>query len=54
MAANRSFYSVRYIHLPDLPLEISMERANGTYREYMKKLKKEKLLILDEWLFYPL
>ena len=48
MAASRSFYSVRYIRLPDLA------RANGTYRDYMKKLRKEKLLILDEWLLYPL
>ena len=31
-----------------------MARANGTYRDYMKKLRKEKLLILDEWLLYPL
>lgn len=31
-----------------------MARANGTYRDYMKKLKKDKLLILDEWLLYPL
>ena len=48
------FYSVRYIRLPDLLVEISVARANGTYRDYMKKLKKEKLLILDEWLLYPL
>ena len=51
---SRSFYSVRYIRLPDLLVEISMARANGTYRDYMKKLRKEKLLILDEWLLYPL
>ena len=54
MAASRSFYSVRYIRLPDLLVEISMARTNGTYRDYMKKLRKEKLLILDEWLLYPL
>ena len=47
-------YTVRYIRLPDLLVEISAARANGTYRDYMKKLKKEKLLILDEWLLYPL
>ena len=35
-------------------VEISVARANGTYRDYMKKLRKEKLLILDEWLLYPL
>ena len=54
MAASRSFYSVRYIRLPDLLVEISVARTNGTYRDYMKKLKKDKLLILDEWLLYPL
>ena len=32
MAASRSFYSVRYIRLPDLLVEISVARANGTYR----------------------
>ena len=31
-----------------------MARGDGTYREYMKRLKKTKLLILDEWLLYPL
>ena len=37
-------------------VEITQFQAstNGTYRDYMKKLKKEKLLILDEWLLYPL
>lgn len=31
-----------------------MARDDGTYREYTKKLKKTKLLILNEWLLYPL
>lgn len=54
MAANRNFYNTKYIRLPDLLVEIAMARGDGTYREYMKKLKKTKLLILDEWLLYPL
>ena len=54
VAANRSFYSVRYIRLPDLLVEIAVARREGTYRDYMKHLKKVKLLILDEWLLYPL
>lgn len=54
IAANREFYAVRYIRLPDLLVELAMARSDGTYREYMKKLKKVKLLILDEWLLYPL
>ena len=54
MAASRNFYPVRYIRLPDLLVEIAIARGDGTYREFMKKLKKVKLLILDEWLLYPL
>ena len=50
MTASRSFYSVPYIRLQGLVVEISVARANETYRNFMKKLKKEKLLILDEWL----
>ena len=48
MAAGRNFYSVRYICLPDLLVEISVARANGAYWDYMKKLRKDKLLILGE------
>lgn len=54
MAASRNFYTVKYIRLPDLLVEISIARGDGIYREYMKKLKKVKLLVLDEWLLYPL
>lgn len=54
MAASRNLYPVRYIRLPDLLVEIAIARGDGTYREFMKKLKKVKLLILDEWLLYPL
>ena len=53
MAASRSFYTVRYIRLPDLLVEISAARANGTYRDYMKKLKKETQVILVGWLRCP-
>ena len=53
VAANRNFYAARYLRLPDLLVEIAVARRDGTYREYMKQLKKVKLLILDEWLLYP-
>lgn len=46
--------AARYLRLPDLLAEIAVARRDGTYREYMKQLKKVKLLILDEWLLYPL
>lgn len=54
IAANRNYYSTRYIRLPDLLVEIAMARGDGTYRELMRKYRKHKLLILDEWLLYPL
>lgn len=54
MAANRNFYNTKYIRLPDLLIEIAIARGDGIHREHMKKLKKTNLLILDEWLLYPL
>lgn len=54
MAANRNYYEVKYIRLPDLLVEIAVARGSGTYRELMRKYKKVSLLILDEWLLYPL
>ncbi len=54
IAANRNYYSTKYIRLPDLLVEIAIARGDGTYRELMRKYRKYKLLILDEWLLYPL
>ena len=54
LAANRNYYEVKYIRLPDLLVEIAVARGSGTYRELMRKYKKVSLLILDEWLLYSL
>jgi len=54
VAAARKLYSVRYIRLPDLLGELAIARAEGTYRKVIKTYKQTKLLILDEWLLYPL
>lgn len=54
VTAARKLYSVRYIRLPDLLGELSIARAEGTYRKLIKAYKQTKLLILDEWLLYPL
>ena len=53
-AANRNYYETKYIRLPDLLVEIALSRIDGTYRDVMKKYKKPCVLILDEWLLYPL
>lgn len=54
MAANRNFYTVKYIRLPDLLGELAIARGEGTYRKIIKQFKQVKLLILDEWLLFPL
>lgn len=52
--ACRSFYPVRYVRLPDLLGELAIARAEGNYRKALKAYKQTKLLILDEWLLFPL
>lgn len=54
MAAVRNFLSVRYVRLPELLAELAIARGNGTFRKVIQQYKKPSLLILDEWLLYPL
>jgi DNA replication protein len=54
MAAVRQFLPVKYIRLPDLLVDFSIARGNGTIRKLMTQYKKYSLLIIDEWLLYPL
>jgi DNA replication protein DnaC len=54
MAAARRFFAVKYIRLPDLLVEFQIARGNGTIRKLMAQYKKYALLIIDEWLLYPL
>ncbi len=54
MAAARNFLQVRYVRLPELLTELAIARGNGTYRRVIQQYKKPALLILDEWLLYPL
>ena len=52
--AARNFYTVRYIRLPELLAELSLAHADGTYLKVFQQFIQVKLLILDEWLLYPL
>jgi DNA replication protein DnaC len=54
MAASRGFYTVKYVRIPDLLGELAIARGEGTYRKIIKQYKQSKLLILDEWLLFPL
>ena len=54
MTACRDFLTVKYVRLPDLLAELAIARAEGNYRKVFKQYKQANLLILDEWLLYPL
>jgi DNA replication protein DnaC len=54
IAACRNFQTVRYVRLPEILAELAVARAEGTYSKVIAAYKKVKLLILDEWLLYPL
>jgi len=54
IAASRNFLPVKYIRLPDLFSDLAVARADGTYRKMINHYSQIKLLILDEWLLYPL
>ena len=54
MAAARQFLTVKYIRLPDLLVEFNIARGNGSIRKLMTQYKKYALLIIDEWLLWPM
>ena len=54
IAANRNFLSAKYVRLPDLFSDLALARADGTYRKVIKHYTQAKVLILDEWLLFPL
>ena len=54
MAAARNFLQVRYVRLPELLTDLVIARGNGTFSRAIQQYKKPALLILDEWLLYPL
>ena len=53
-AACREFRTVKYVRLPELMAEFAVAHAEGTFRKMLKSLGRIDLLILDEWLLYPL
>ena len=54
MEAVRRYLTARYIRLPELLVDLSIARGSGTIRKVMAQYKKYSLLIIDEWLLYPL
>ncbi len=54
MEACKHYYTVRYVRLPDMLLELGAARESGNFQEVIKKYTKPTLLILDEWLLLKL
>lgn len=48
MEACKQYYSVKYVRLPDLLLELQEARGNGCFQIVLKKYTKPVLLIIDE------
>lgn len=44
----RHGYSVTYLRMPKLPFYLLEARANGSYLDYLKKLSKTRVLIIDD------
>lgn len=54
MVAVRKKLEAKYYRTPDLLTELAIARGEGNIRKLLKQLTKVALLILDEWLLFPL
>ena len=54
MEACKQYYTVKYIRLPDLLLELQVARQAGNFTNVLKKYTNPVLLIIDEWLLLKL
>ena len=54
MEACKQYFTVRYIRLPDLLLELEAARNTGNFAKVLSKYTKPLLLIIDEWLLLKL
>jgi len=53
IAANRNFYTVKYARLPEMMGELAVARAEGRFAKAVKVYKQVRLLIIDEWMLFP-
>jgi len=54
MEACKRYFTVRYVRLPDLLLDLEAARNDGEYQKSLSKYTKPTLLIIDEWLLIRL
>ena len=54
MEACKQYYTVKYIRLPDLLLDLDAARYENSFVRVLSKYTKPTLLIIDEWLLLKL
>ena len=54
MVACKHYYTVKYVRLSDLLLDLHATRDSGTFASVLKKYTKPVLLIIVEWLLLKL
>ena len=54
MEACKHYYTVQYVRLPDLLLDLQAAKVKGNFLTVLKKYTKPVLLIIDEWLLFKL
>ena len=54
MEACKQYYTVKYVRLPDLLLDLEAARNDGTFTKVLSKYTKPLMLIIDEWLLLKL
>ena len=54
MEACKHYYTVKYVCLPDLLLDLQAAKDSGAFASVLKKYTKPVLLIIDEWLLLKL
>ena len=54
MEACKQYYTVKYVRLPDMLLDLQVARDSGDFASALKKYTKPVLLIIDEWLLLKL
>jgi len=52
--ACKRLYSVKYLRLPELLVDLAIARGEGTYKKVLSQYSKVDLLILDDWMLLPL
>lgn len=54
MEACKQFYTVKYVRLPELLVDLAVARGQGNYKKVLTQYTKVNLLILDEWMLVSL